>query len=178
MAVKSDSASQSTVLLRRPLPPKATLSHTNLYSEKAKTKTLDKKREKLRKKECLALHGKENTDATPVDITRQACYFDSGFAFHKSRGPDPLPARQPRRLKDNPYEFPVDGRFLPSLPDFTLEQFVERCDATGKPENEVAGKQFIGRSDDTWFIKKINELNRQQELYEQIIDGRCQLGGL
>jgi hypothetical protein len=174
MAVKTSVSAQATVLLRRPLPPKVTLSQTNAYSQKGNTKNLDRKREKLRKKECLTLHSKEKTGAAAasVDFARQACNLDSALVLYKPRGPDPLPARQPRRLKDNPYEFPAEGRFLPSLPEFTLEQFVQRCDAPGKEANELAARQFIGRSDDTWFMKRTNELNRQQELYKQVIDGR------
>jgi hypothetical protein len=168
MAVKTSDSVQSTVLLRRPLPPKVTLTETNQYSQKGNTKCLERRREKRRKKEYSASHVKENT----VDLTRQACGLDSALVLYKPRGPDPLPARQPRRLKDNPYDFPVDGRFLPSLPAFTLEQFVEQCDVSGRTANELVARQFIGRSDDTWFIKRINELNRQQELNKQLINGR------
>ena len=168
MAVKTSDSAQSTVLLRRPLPPKATLTQNNLYSQKAITKIFERRSEKRRKKECLASNVKENT----VDLAKQACEFDSATAIYKTRGPDPLPARQPRRLKDNPYEFPVDRRFLPSLPAFTLEQFMKQCDVPGRTANELVARQFIGRSDDTWFIKRINELKRQQELYQQVIDAK------
>ena len=168
MAVKTSDSAQSTALLRRPLPPKAILTQTNLYSQKTITKGFDRRSEKRRKKECLASNVvKENT----VDLAKQSCDFDSAIVINKTRGPDPLPARQPRRLKNNPYEFPVDGRFLPSLPAFTLEQFMEQCNVPGRTANELVARQFIGRSDDAWFMKRINELNRQQELYKQVIDG-------
>ena len=151
------------------MPPKATLTQTNLYSQKAITKSFDRRSEKRRKKEYLASHvAKENT----VDLAKQACEFDSAVAIYKTRGPDPLPARQPRQLKNNSYEFPVDGRFLPSLPAFTLKQFMEQCNVPGRTTNELVARQFIGRSDDTWFTKRTNELNRQQELYKQVIDAK------
>ena len=173
MAVKTSNCAPSTVLLRRPLPPKLSEPQNNSVISKFNSKSLSKKREKLRKKECLALCSKENTGTAEVDLTRQAYNFNPALVPYKPLGPDPLPARQPKRLKDNPFDFPADGRFLPSLPEFTLEQFVKQCDARqDRPRNELRARQFIGRSDDAWFLKKINQLNSQQELYKQVIDGK------
>ncbi|XP_028405726.1 uncharacterized protein LOC114528287 isoform X2 [Dendronephthya gigantea] len=171
MAVKTSNSAPSTVLLRRPLPPKLSEHQNNSLVSKFNTKGLEKKREKLRKNECLALCSKENTITSAVDLTKQAYNFNPTLVSYKPRGPDPLPGRQPKRFKDNPYDFPVDGRFLPSLPQFTLEQFVQQCNSQqNKSKNELKARQFIGRSDDSWFLKKNNQLNSQQELYKQVID--------
>lgn len=170
MAVKTSDFPQPPVLLRRPLPPKVDLSEKNPHSQTANSKNLASKRQQLRTKKRFALHSKENFCANPVDIARQAGSL-ALLPSCKPRGPDPLPARQPKRLKDIPYEVPVDRRFLPSIPEFTLEHFVRESDAS-RTGNEQAGRQFIGRSDDNWFMKRINDISRQQELYQQVIDGR------
>ena len=171
MAVNTSNSGPSTVLLRRPLPPKITISQNNQHSQKSNCKVSEKKREKLRKTDYIASQSNENTGAIPVDVASPTCNFDTALVPCKRRGPDPLPAREPRRLKVNPYEFQVDARFLPPLPEFTLEYFVQRCDAPDKSGNEFAPRQFIGRSNDTWFLKRINELNKQEELYKHVING-------
>ena len=177
MAVNTSTSSPSTVLLRRPLPPKITVSQNTQQYQKSKSKVCDIKRERLRKTEYLALQSNQNKGLKgaiqPIAVDRASpiCNFDTALVPCKHRGPDPLPARQPRRLKVNPYELPVDGRFLAPLPEFTLECFVQGCDAPGRLENKFAPRQFIGRSDDTWFLKRINELNKQEELYTHVING-------
>ena len=173
MAVKTSDSAQSTVLLRRPLPPKIPISQKNQSIQSKNSKGLERKREKLRKREYLSSYCKENQGATQIDLGRQACNLDTGLVPYKPRRPDALPTRQPRRVKENPYECATDGRFLPPLPEFTLEQFIQQCQESGRrARNELVARQFIGRSDDSWFFKRINDLNKQQELCNQVIDSK------
>lgn len=171
MAVKTRASAQSTILLRRPLPPNDPLSQTNTIYKKCNTSYVERKKGKVRKKELLASKTNDCSATNLFDLSAQDCVFNSGLLLYKRRGPDPLPGRQPRRMKGNPYDLPVERRFLPSLPEFTLEQFLLRCDAQGMKANEFLSRQFIGRSEDTWFLKENEELNRHNELYNHVFDG-------
>lgn len=163
MAVEARDVDHSTVLLRRPLPPKPNVDHRNLNLNGDK-----KRREKLIKiKNCKKLP-KSIQKLDLKEVEKEYPTLDLSLFPSKPSGPDPLPSRKPKRAKENSCEYHVDERFLPSLPEFTLEDFMQMCCATDRPGTQLKSWKYV---DETKYLKQADQIG-SNEINKYILYGK------
>lgn len=164
MAVKTQN---TNALLRRPLPPQVLTPLSNCNVPNGKSKHSSFITEKHQKKKGVVALQPLSQFAETTFSDKHVRDLEAVVHPYKPRGPDPLPARIPKRVRENPYEVVVDDRFTAS-PMFTLADFLKKWDNVSEATGQ-ATRIVLERSKDATM--RALEQDRQDEVHQKIIDG-------
>ena len=132
-------------LLRRPLPPKQPSPLSSIYSKledegyvdaedyKALSRSSDFSTTRLcagtKSKVVSPVRGVRFCGDVPAPIS-------SVVKPYKSKGPDPLPARPPRKPRELPFEAFFKDSYVRPPPEFTLRDFVRRLPSRQRVDDD------------------------------------------
>ena len=123
-------------LLRRPLPPKQSLPPPSLRSRSEGKYSEEENGYNVLPKspDVSSIKRLVNTKSKLVDSATREVKFHGDVPLpiksvvkpYKTKGPDPLPPRPPRKLRELPLEAFIQDSYTRPPPEFTLKHFLKR----------------------------------------------------
>ena len=150
-------------LLRRPLPPKPAPPPSSFRSRSEdKSKTEDNYKALIPKSpDVLSAKRSVNAKSKLGDSMVNELRFHGDVPLpitsivkpYKSKGPDPLPPRPPRKLRELPIEAFINDSYVRPPPEFTLRDFVRRLPS--RPKLDDDGEPMVSEQNyeklTSWF---------------------------
>ena len=154
------------LLLRRPLPPKQQSRPTSLRSqtEDKSSETTDNYKVSAKSPDMLTVKRFTNTKSKAEEsrlTTIGEVRFHGDVPLpptsvvkpYKTKGPDPLPPRPPRKLRELPLEAFINDSYTRPPPEFTLRDFARRLPSRTKLDDD--GEPMISEQNyeklTSWF---------------------------
>lgn len=148
-------------LLRRPLPPKQSPPPASLRSRSKDnySKTEDDYKVLAKSPDVSAAKRITNTKSKAEESTEVRFHGDVPLPIisvvkpYKAKGPDPLPPRPPKKLRELPLEAFIKDSYSRPPPEFTLKDFVRRMPS--RPGLDDDGEPMISEQNyeklTSWF---------------------------